>query len=55
MDIEGTSDVYIRAFIDDDNVKTTDTHYRCMNGKPSFSYRMLFDMETPRTEAKLVL
>jgi hypothetical protein len=55
MDIEGTSDVYIRAFIDDNNVKTTDTHYRCMNGNPSFSYRMLFDLATPRTETKLVL
>jgi hypothetical protein len=55
MDGEGTSDVYIRAFIDEDNVKTTDTHYRCMDGNPSFSHRMLFDVQTPRDETKLVL
>jgi Ca2+-dependent lipid-binding protein len=55
MDVEGTSDVYICAFIDDDNVKTTDTHYRCMNGKPSWSFRMLFNVKTPREQTKLVL
>lgn len=48
MDFEGTSDVYITAYIDDKNKKSTDTHYRCQNGAASFNYRMLFDVEAPR-------
>lgn len=53
MDIEGTSDVFVRAFIDDKSAKTTDTHYRCKTGKPSFNYRLLFDVELPREETIL--
>ena len=48
MDIEGTSDVYGRAFFDTKEAKETDTHYRCMNGKASFNYRLLFDIKCPR-------
>ena len=55
MDMEGTSDVYIKAFLDEHIKKTTDTHYRSMNGKPSFSYRMLFDVEMPRLDKSLTL
>lgn len=29
MDIEGTSDVYVRTFFDDKDDQTTDTHWRC--------------------------
>jgi hypothetical protein len=29
MDAEGTSDVFVKAFIDDKDKKETDTHYRC--------------------------
>lgn len=29
MDEEGTSDVYIRAFMDNKNALETDCHYRC--------------------------
>lgn len=29
MDVEDTSDVYIRCFMDTKNALETDTHYRC--------------------------
>ena len=48
MDVEGTSDVFIRTYIDDDNKKDTDTHYRCTDGSASFNYRILFNVEAPR-------
>jgi hypothetical protein len=40
----GTSYIYIRAWINDCKPKETDTHYRCMNGKGSFNYRMKFPL-----------
>lgn len=55
MDIEGTSDVYIKGFIDEKAKKQTDCHYRCMTGNPSFSWRMLFDVDLPRSEEEQVL
>ena len=54
-DIEGTSDVYIKAYIDHKQKQQTDCHYRCMNGRASFNYRMLFDVSTPRDDCTLVL
>jgi len=51
-DPEGMSDVYIRAFFDSKGeVKETDTHYRCGDGKASFNYRMLFKHSFPRADA----
>lgn len=51
MDDEGTSDAYCRAFFDSkEQVKETDTHFRCQNGKASFNYRLLFDVKHPRKE-----
>lgn len=41
-DFEGTSDVFVKAHIDDKDKKETDTHYRCQNGKASFNYRLLY-------------
>jgi len=29
MDMEGTSDVFIRSFVDEDEDSFTDTHWRC--------------------------
>lgn len=29
MDNEGTSDVFVKAYVDDKDKKETDTHYRC--------------------------
>ena len=46
-DWEGTSDVYIKAFISDTDKQETDTHYRNQDGKPNFNYRLLFDVNTP--------
>ena len=54
-DIEGTSDVYITAYIEQSNKLKTDTHFRCQNGKASFNYRLLFDFEAPRKDCLLVL
>lgn len=56
MDVEGTSDVYCRAFFDSAvEAKETDTHYRCSNGKASFNYRMLFNLKHPRKDYSLTL
>mmetsp|Transcript_28502 Transcript_28502/g.20591 ORF Transcript_28502/g.20591 Transcript_28502/m.20591 type:complete len:87 (-) Transcript_28502:502-762(-) len=55
MDVEGTSDVFIKACFDEEEVKETDTHWRCQNGKASFNYRILFDMKVPRKDYKLTL
>ena len=51
-DPEGMSDVYIRTFFDSKGeVKETDTHYRCSDGKASFNYRMLFKHFFPRSDS----
>jgi hypothetical protein len=43
MDIEGTSDVFVRAKFDGTGAqKDTDCHYRCKDGAASFNYRMLY-------------
>ena len=47
MDVEGTSDVYAKAFFDPSDAKETDTHYRCTNGKASFNYRLLYNLKHP--------
>ena len=49
-DFEGTSDVFVRAWLsgDADNIKETDTHWRCSDGSPSFNYRLLFDVQAPK-------
>lgn len=43
MDVEGTSDAYVRAFFDSKkDAQETDTHFRCQNGKASWNWRQLF-------------
>lgn len=54
-DIEGTSDLFIKAFMDDNDKKETDTHYRCGNGKASFNYRLLFNVKAPTNYYNLTL
>ena len=39
--------MFIKAYIDDKDKKSTDTHYRCQDGCASFNYRMLFDIKAP--------
>jgi hypothetical protein len=51
-DIEGTSDVFMKCYIDDHDKKQTDTHYRCQNGEASFNYRLMFDVKAPRKKDK---
>jgi hypothetical protein len=46
-DVEGTSDVFVKAFINENDKKETDTHWRCTDGQASFNYRMLFDFQSP--------
>lgn len=55
-DAEGTSDAYVRAFFDtSEDVKETDTHFRCQNGKASWNYRMVFRTKYPRKDYNLTL
>ena len=44
FDIEETSDLFIRAFVDPNNDQHTDTHFRCQNGKGSFNWRLLIPL-----------
>ena len=32
MDAEETTDIYVTAFIEDKNKKSTDVHFRCQTG-----------------------
>ena len=50
QDVEGTNDLYVRAFFDSNDSKETDTHYRCTTGKGSFNYRLLFNIQHPRKD-----
>ena len=49
-DSEGTSDVFVRAWLsgDSEDRRETDTHWRCADGNPSFNYRLLFDVQSPK-------
>jgi len=55
MDVEGTSDVFCRAFFDKKLDKETDTHFRCQDGKASFNYRLLYDFEYPNKNYTLFI
>ena len=46
-DIEGTSDVFVKAWINQNDKKETDTHWRCTTGEASFNYRLIFDFKSP--------
>jgi hypothetical protein len=51
MDTEGTSDAFFRCFFDSkDEVKETDTHFRCSDGKASFNYRLIFKIKNNRKD-----
>ena len=55
MDDEGTSDIYIVAFVDPKNKQSTDTHYRCTTGNASFNWRIVLDLKVPSNYNKLCL
>jgi hypothetical protein len=55
LDIEGTTDLYIKLHIDDKDKKNTDTHYRSMHGNASFNYRTIMDFDYPRDDYNLTI
>lgn len=56
MDVEGTSDVYCRAYFDTkEEVHETDCHFRCMDGKASFNYRLVYHIKHPRKQYIMTL
>lgn len=46
MDFEGTSDIFIRAFLDPADDHLTDTHWRCTDGVGSFNWRLIFKIKS---------
>ena len=54
-DFEGVSDIFIRTYVDDDDKKDTDTHFRCSSGKGSWNYRIMFDVQSPRQNPLLLV
>jgi hypothetical protein len=54
-DDEGTSDVFISAYVDPKDTQSTDVHYRCQNGTASFNWRMVYRLELPNKYNHLVL
>ena len=54
-DDEGTSDVFVSAYVDPNQAQSTDVHYRCQNGTASFNWRMVYKLELPSRYNKLVL
>jgi len=56
MDVEGCSDVFIRSYFDDPNKdKLTDTHWRNSDGKASFNWRTIFQLESLQEDYKLTV
>ena len=46
-DIEETSDVYVIAYFDQNEIQKTDVHYRCQDGAASFNWRLLIPLRLP--------
>jgi hypothetical protein len=42
---EGMSDLFVKCWPESCKEQETDTHWRCKNGKASWNYRLLFDVE----------
>ena len=55
MDVEGTSDVYINAYVDPKEKQSTDVHYRCQNGVASFNWRIVLPINLPSNNQTLTL
>ena len=55
MDVEDTSDIYVTAFVDQDEKQSTDVHYRCQTGNASFNWRIVMQLDVPRLNNKLTL
>ena len=55
MDVEGTSDIYVNAFVDGKNKQSTDIHYRSQNGIGSFNWRIVLPISLPSNRTVLYL
>lgn len=55
FDVEGTSDVFVRGFVDSNKDQHTDTHFRCQNGKASFNWRLIFPVTLSANRVNNVL
>lgn len=55
MDIEGVSDVFVQAYFNEKQTFTTDTHWRCQNGKASFNYRLKIPIKSEKPEYMLTI
>jgi len=55
MDVEGTSDIYCVAYLDQKEMQKTDVHYRCQSGAASFNWRLLLPLRLPEQKPLLTL
>jgi len=55
MDFEGTSDIFVRAFIDPEDDHFTDTHWRCQDGEGSFNWRLLMPLKSQKPNYNLTI
>ena len=55
MDVEGTSDIYCLAYINQKEIQKTDVHFRCQNGAASFNWRLLLPLRLPEEKPILTL
>jgi hypothetical protein len=55
MDVEGTSDIYALAYIDQKDRQKTDIHWRCQTGNASFNWRLLLPLRLPVQRPELTL
>ena len=55
MDIEGTSDIYVLAFFDQNEIQKTDIHFRCQNGEASFNWRIILPLKLPVQKPEITL
>jgi Ca2+-dependent lipid-binding protein len=53
MDFEGTSDVYIKSFVDPDHEYRTDTHWRNQDGDASFNWRNKILLKSKQPDYKI--
>ena len=55
LDVEGTSDVYVVAYVDQKEKQSTDIHFRCQNGCASFNWRIVLPINIPRERYELIM
>ena len=55
MDVEDTSDIYISAYLNPKEKRSTDIHYRCQTGVASFNWRLLIPVHTPEQSYNLTI